>query len=428
MISTVTFTRLDHIPGSSNIMLNPERGFFKWNGQNVAPVKSMDSYARYNWSMLETSCNIYNFNPISSAAAAASNNGGKFSFGVRCLVEGTSNAMPGYLSSNMPLKWWSNIKNCCVPDWNDAYFLKRVDALASNLGANFNNDPRIDYVEIRTYGNWGEWHVSGFETPSNGASNLFDSSTNSIIDSFVKWFPNKQVIMMSDNDHGLAYSMGKNNAIGWRRDSWGHSIMENITSKVAWSSTSNRWTTAPVIVESIGTANGGMNSNITVAQIQNYNVSRIGNGNFWSTSNWADIPVGLQTCILDSAASAGYIYGVSSIQFPSTWSVTGNNTIQSSWYNIGNAPTYHSWQLKYRLLSGSNIAWTGISSLSLKSLLPGNVSVTDLFTFSGGVTAGSYVFDFIVVDTEKYYQPMNIAISNSKNGNGGYTIATIVVK
>ena len=31
------------------LLLNPSVGFYKWNGQEQAPYKSLDSYERYNW-------------------------------------------------------------------------------------------------------------------------------------------------------------------------------------------------------------------------------------------------------------------------------------------------------------------------------------------------------------------------------------------
>jgi hypothetical protein len=414
-------------------MVNPDRGLYQWISKNLAPVQTIDSYTRYNWSQLETACNVYNFSRIRSAAAAASNKGGKFGFGIMPMLTGTTMAYPGYLHSNMPLKWWSASNKCWVPDWNDSYYLSRVDALASNLGAAFDKDPRVGYVDVRAYGNWGEWHVSRFEAPTNGAPTVTNASLASMVSSYAKYFPNTQVIMMSDNPVGLSNAMCQKITqipMGWRRDSWGSSIMNHVSTGNAWPAASNRWMTAPVIVESIAAnAWGGVDSNVALAQVGSYHVSRIGNGNFWGTSNWSDVPKGLQTAILDSAAAAGYIYSVSSVQYPTTFaSAAGSNQVQSTWSNIGNAPTYHPWQLQFRLINTatSQVYPVGTSSLSLKSLMPNTgVQVSDVFG-KAPCHPGTYLFDLTVSDPEGYYKSMNIAITAPKNAYGGYTVASNV--
>ena len=157
--TNVTFTPAV-IDVSSNEIVNPGRGFYYWIYQEVAPVAVIDRYSRFNWSDLETSQGVYNFQVISNAAALAqtdTNGPGTFGFGVRCVVEGLNKAYPAYLDANMQA-WYATNKSCWVPDWNNTNFLARVEALNNALSNSFAGDPRISYVEIRTYGNWGEWH------------------------------------------------------------------------------------------------------------------------------------------------------------------------------------------------------------------------------------------------------------------------------
>ena len=78
------------------------------------------------------------------------------------MVQGSDKAYPEYLDSKMN-SWYSSKKNCTVPDWNNAYLLERLDSLVAALGRTFNKDERIGYFEIRSYGNWGKWHLGNFE-------------------------------------------------------------------------------------------------------------------------------------------------------------------------------------------------------------------------------------------------------------------------
>ncbi len=45
------------------------------------------------------------------------------------------------------------------PDYGDPLFLKYLDIFLAAFAARYDNDPRVEYVDIGSYGNWGEGHV-----------------------------------------------------------------------------------------------------------------------------------------------------------------------------------------------------------------------------------------------------------------------------
>ncbi len=56
-----------------------------------------------------------------------------------------------------------------VPVWDDEIYLQACKDFAAALGEHFDGDPRVEFVDIRPFGNWGEWHfsqVTGSEMPS----------------------------------------------------------------------------------------------------------------------------------------------------------------------------------------------------------------------------------------------------------------------
>lgn len=56
-----------------------------------------------------------------------------------------------------------------VPAWDDPVYLKAAKNFATALAAKYDGDPRLEYIDVRTFGEWGEWHVShldGSEMPS----------------------------------------------------------------------------------------------------------------------------------------------------------------------------------------------------------------------------------------------------------------------
>ena len=56
-----------------------------------------------------------------------------------------------------------------VPVWDDPIYLQAAKDFGTALAAKYDGDPRIEYIDIRSFGEWGEWHAShlnGSEMPS----------------------------------------------------------------------------------------------------------------------------------------------------------------------------------------------------------------------------------------------------------------------
>ncbi len=75
-----------------------------------------------------------------------------------------------------------------VPDWSNEVYIQAYKDFTTALAEKYNGDPRVEYVEIRAFGNMGEWHVSefeGIEMPSldiqkdmlNHFASVFDKTT-----------------------------------------------------------------------------------------------------------------------------------------------------------------------------------------------------------------------------------------------------------
>ncbi len=56
-----------------------------------------------------------------------------------------------------------------VPVWDDEIYLQACKDFATALAEHYDGDPRVELIDIRPFGNWGEWHFSqvvGSEMPS----------------------------------------------------------------------------------------------------------------------------------------------------------------------------------------------------------------------------------------------------------------------
>ena len=50
-----------------------------------------------------------------------------------------------------------------VPNWSDPTYIRYYKEFISALAKKYNGDPRVEYIEIRAFGNMGEWHTSEFD-------------------------------------------------------------------------------------------------------------------------------------------------------------------------------------------------------------------------------------------------------------------------
>ncbi len=60
-------------------------------------------------------------------------------------------------------RYKENNANATVPVWDDPNYLQAAKDFATALAAKYDGDPRIEYIDVRSFGEWGEWHVSNLD-------------------------------------------------------------------------------------------------------------------------------------------------------------------------------------------------------------------------------------------------------------------------
>ena len=60
-------------------------------------------------------------------------------------------------------RYKDNNANAAVPVWDDSVYLHYAKEFATALAAKYDGDPRIEYIDVRSFGEWGEWHVSNLD-------------------------------------------------------------------------------------------------------------------------------------------------------------------------------------------------------------------------------------------------------------------------
>lgn len=471
-LKSFTFTE---IPYASADLENPGRGVEQWhNGNEVnVPVEGvntqrLDVYHRFVWTKIEgRTRGSYNWAYFDGLVNAAIQKRQKMSFGIMTVFPGNEaeaggqsygdgwGSYPEYLHDLMQserVKDWKS-GSTWVPNYNSENYLSRLlalnQAVNNHIQATSYNGIKykdvIQFIDIRGYGSWGEWHSAGIVDDVNQyPAGTFPTvaSFKRIVDAHTKGFPNTPLVAMiasfdagwlgvTNNPPAIAHYIltTKNNwgPIGWRRDQWGATdaylkdYLENnnrsFNGVVFKNLIMDRWKTAPITGEPPAWNPGDYFD--MERQIRLYHASSFGNGNYGPDMNSS-----IKERIRAASKAAGYRLKILSGEAPQTIPKNASFNIKTVWQNVGIAPTYENWNVVFELQNASNSAvWSGTSTKIIKLFLPAAAgsTTTDKFTLPASVPAGTYKLVIRVTDPARYRPDIRLAV-NGRNSDGSYTI------
>ena len=92
-----------------------------------------------------------------------------------------------------------------APVWDDSIYIWAAKEFAKALAEKYDGDPRIEYIDVRTFGEWGEWHTShmlGSVIPA-------DPVLKDMLDYYASVFKKTQLVLPS-NGFGDVYTHALN--------------------------------------------------------------------------------------------------------------------------------------------------------------------------------------------------------------------------
>ena len=168
---------------SIGILLNPGKGW-SLHGLPKSQEKEVLGFAgmgvsRFEWARLEPREGEYDWKPVEEFLAAWGDIGRVCNIGVACAS--THSRLPGGyvtpkwvfdagarkyemdLTPTMATQGSPGHK--VAPVFDDPIFLAKYRVFLQAFARHFDGDPRIAVLDIRSYGNWGECHMSPFKVP-----------------------------------------------------------------------------------------------------------------------------------------------------------------------------------------------------------------------------------------------------------------------
>lgn len=373
-------------------------GYEDWNGQNYTQFGTggfKDKYFRFVWTDIEkVTQGNYVWTRFDQEFQKAVSVGAKFSFGI-FMVNDSDDFLsyevfnnvwaryPKYVHDRMQTESVKDYtrNNQWIPNWNSTFMLDRYDALLKAVADHIVSkgwQDKINYIDIRGYGQWGEWHSVGFGQPVSSmpaGTRPTVATYKRFVDGHIAAFPNYPLVMLMaaldaewlDNtmtprevtDYILK---ARNNwgLIGIRRDQWGatdnyiRDYFENNTRSFGTSGPFNaiimeRWKYAPLVGEPMGP---GSNLSDLPRQVTFYKAASIGNGNYTADAT-------SQNYFRQAEDIAGYKLSLTSGQVKiSSTSISMSLVLE----NIGTTPCYEDYNLVYQLKNSGGVVVGTFSS------------------------------------------------------------------
>jgi hypothetical protein len=423
---------------------NPMRGQYRWLG--VAPNPSTwtdnDSYQRWNWDSLEPTHLAYQWNIIDDQLTAAHSRHGRFGMRLMALCQGCGSHLYQGAHSSIPDDLAAVVnpligaapgetEKYVIPDWNSTAYLDRLEELLNAISARYGDDPSFGFVDVMSYGNWGEFHLYPF-TQAGGPYDtstqrpITDDNARKIVQLNATAFAKKLLVINSEQKAALAAAVASTSPlIGVRVDCLGSDGLaggDNAMSGVPASY--DRWRTAPFITEWCQYNLGSSGADLFVqgeSQVRQYHISMLSSGNFQNDPSGSAEVTAFNTANQES----GYRLRVSTLTVRFDPASRQALQVSARWVNDNVAPTYLAWRVVFGLKGPAQVEPT--LSVDLRQVMPdAPTDHADTLQLAAPLAAGSYQAYLRVEDVQGVSLPMNLAMGG-RDADGNYPLGTIQI-
>jgi len=419
---------------------NPLKGLVPFSSTptcalNYFPHSMMWTYIPL--SSLMTGPTNFNWAPLEAQIKLATNDGSHLIFRVYLDYPGQPSGIPPFLIQGglATYPYPDNGGGLC-PNYTDPNLQSALTNFIAAMGARYDNDPRIAWIQAGLLGWWGEWHTGGVVS-TNWAASL--ATQGMVLRAYMSAFPNTKIeLRYPTGANQLAGALleyeNDNLPFGYHDDyflnmtlgpgSWFTMSEEQLAGSLAL----NKWQQFPC---------GG---EIDPAQVATcwFNPPVVMGGQTFSNcvtathSTWmGDWPVFFNTVITNAAYTnalagarlLGYEFYATSI---SSW--TSNSVLWAgvTITNTGVAPFYYSWPIQFAAADNSgHLLGTWSTPYTVAGLLPGAAPLQVALPLAGA-PGGSFKLLMRVVNPLPNGRPLRFAnTTQDATVNGWLTLVSL---
>ena len=303
------------------------------------------------------------------------------------------------------------------PDYADPLYLARHAAFIKALGQRYDGQPGVEFLDIGSYGNWGEWHTK-HPVPLD--------VRKCIVDMYLNAFKKTPLVFMSDDAEALAYAL--DHGAGLRRDGVGSPWHEQnwVGSKkyAPVPDMGEAWKKAPVVFEWFGDyaylKSRGWSFDAAVNFMLNNHVTLI-------NDNVGRFPPEALPQLEKLARLAGYRFVLRELSHSAAVKRGLNLDVKMKWANVGVGKLYRPFKLHLSVLDA---AGHPVLDTEAKAdpcdWLPGERDLAETIQIPATLKAGDYTLTVTLVDPSGQRPPLRLAMDAPEQA-GRYTVSKVRV-
>jgi hypothetical protein len=415
------------------LFANPGQG---WMSQQRAPGNEPRFpcsvvYIRFDWADAEPEQGQYNWKLIDDVIAAWKPRGAAVAMRVM-----TANAHSrGYYSSpkwlfdagcksheytvggDDPTSGGTRIPRI-EPDYADPIYLKYHGAFLKALGERYDGRPEVEFLDIGSYGIWGEWHTKN-PAPVE--------VRKQIVDLYQHAFGKTPLVFMSDDAEVLNYAMAR--GTGFRRDGvaspWHEENWIGSKKYAAVQGMADVWKHAPVVFEWFGNYDYIQSKKWSFDAAVNFMLNNHVN---LINDNIGQVPPGAMPQLEKLARLAGARFVLREISHEKSITPGRALNLRMKWANVGAGRLHRPFRLRFFLLDSTGTpAFTADAKADPRSWLPGAFDLTESLMLPSSLKAGDYTLALALMETGALKPTFRLAF-DAPDKEGRYEVGKVKVQ
>jgi len=316
--------------------------------------------------------------------------------------------------------------------WTSDTLKNRLTAFIQKLGQAWDNDPRVAYVELGLWGNWGEHHIWP-DKLADGTDRIPLSFQTALGNAAAQAFQNKKVqVRYPDTFQSFNF--------GFLWDSFALiddlAGGEGIVTRNVWKTQVNGGEVAYDWGQKEIQPGDSPDDTLSDPNHRNYVIDWIKKTHTTSLG-WIDLYNAGNSAVSQGAAlmqkEFGYRFVINQATFSGSVQPGGTMNVAFQAVNKGSAPFYYNWPVEASLLrSDRTVAWKGIfSNVDIRNWMPGDTwnsqtrqynqapavqQVSGTFAIPSNLPAGTYTLALSILDPFGYKPSARFANTNYYTG------------
>lgn len=387
-----------------DVLPNPFKGFVTWVGDENPIYDTKLQYRTYEWRDIEPEPGVIDWTEFERGWGDIALTGRRVGFRISACTPGSGNPydIPEWLvQEGVALRPYSvDGHEGLAPDWDDPRFLEAHRRLIMALGARYDRDDRVAWIDVGSYGFWGEWHVW-----RNEALAATQATKQAILEVYFEAFPTKPKVIAFDDPFAVKWVTSRGGGI--RNDCLGTEEENNwylyALSQVDPGLNDQVWKRAFITGEFCGGYRGAMEGTLERFEL---------NYKFIQQTHWSFLgPAGGNLRPLSEEhrrnldklhKTLGYRFVLRQARYSRSVKRGGRLDITLVVDNKGVAPFYFPWPLVVYLTdSQGEVALQRETTMDIRQWIPGRHVASDKIEIPENLSPGGYDIRIAIHDPAK---------------------------